>query len=282
MLKILKQDFKRIYFSYGFLVCALLTFGFCFTAPVYTTNTGKDYTAFSVLTSFSKEDIQNSLCLSSYRVFNHSVNSYLNLFIPIVASFPFITAYGSERNSGNIRFTIVRVGKLRYCFSKFLSCIAAGGTAVVLGYFFYGIFTAFLFPSENLIPLLANQQRNTLLNMVTKITFNAIGMFLYGAVSALPAFLLAAFIHNKYIITCIPFMILYVLQSAISQISTNAINTDNMELLNKAQAFSFQSVQQLLFGGQYIDITITEILSFSVASFLLFYVTIKRKEDCGE
>ena len=260
----------------------VVTFVLCFTAPVYTTTTGKDYTVLSVLTTFSKDQIKNILHLSSYRVFVNSANSYLNLFIPIVAAFPFITAFCSERNSGNIRMTISRTGKFRYCLGKFISCMAGGGIAVMAGYILYGLFILPFFPAEHSLRLLSGQMHSVAGKLAADVILNVIGMFLYGAVSSLPAFLLAAVIHNKYLITCIPFMLLYILQSSVSQLETNAISVDNWDLFDKAQAFSLQSIQKLLFGGKYIWITIIEIILLSFISFLVFLKVAERKGDCGE
>ena len=270
-------------FSYRFVFCVLITVGLCFTAPVYIdTGTGRDYNVLLVLTGFSQEQIRDELRLTFYRVITNSANSYLTLFIPIVAAFPFVTAFCSERNGGNLRLTVFRSGKARYCVGKFLSCAVSGGLAVMLGYIIYGIIIFPLFPLSLPAGQAAMAANVSAAEMAGGILRNTAGMFLYGAVSALPAFLLSSFIKNRYIIACVPFMLIYTIQSAVSTTVSNALSGNYYDSVQWVEKLSPLSIQRVFFPDRYTWVSLAVNLLFAAASFLIFLGVTERKRDCGE
>ena len=281
---VLRQDFSRVVFSYRFLLCVLIVAGLCFTTPIYTEHdTGKEYNVLLVLAGFSRKQIWDDLGLTFYRVVMNSASSYLTLFIPIVAAFPFITAFCTERNSGNLRLTLFRSGRARYCVSKFLTCAASGGLAVMFGYLLYGAVIFPLFPLQ--LPTVGYAAAGATISaagMVTGILRNALGMFLYGAASSLPAFLFSAFIKNRYIIICLPFMLIYAAQSAVSKIITGALSGNYYESVQWMEELSPLSIQKIPFPRPDTWISILINLAVCAAAFLTFFEAIKRKCDCGE
>lgn len=280
---VLKQDLNRMVCSYRFVFCVLITVGLCFTAPVYTdTSTGRDYNVLLVLTEFSREEIRDALHLTFYRVITNSASSYLTLFIPIIAAFPFVTAFCTERNGGNLRLTVFRSGRVRYCVGKFLACAVSGGLAVTLGYLIYGAVVCPLFPLQLPAGQAAVAANVSAAKTAGDILRNTAGMFLYGAASALPAFLLSSFIKNRYIITCVPFMLIYSVQSAVSALAANALSGNYYDSVRWVEELSPLSIQKVFFPDRYTWIALTVNLAFAAAAFLVFFEVTERKRDCGE
>ena len=269
--------------SYRFVFCVLITVGLCFTAPVYIdTGTGRDYNVLLVLAGFSREQIRDELRLTFYRVITSSANSYLTLFIPIIAAFPFVTAFCSERNGGNLRLTVFRSGRARYCVGKFLSCAVSGGLVVMFGYIIYGVIIFPLFPLRLPVGQAAMAANVSATKAAGDILRNTAGMFLYGAASALPAFLLSTFIKNRYIIACEPFMLIYTIQSAVSTIVSNALSGNYYDSVQWVEELSPLSIQRVLFPNRYTWVSLAVNLLFAAASFLVFLEVMERKRDCGE
>jgi len=278
----LKQDLKKVIFNYGFVFCVLITIGLCFTATLFRdSNNGQEYTVLGVLISFNKNWIKQNVMISPYDVFCNSTSSYLKMFIPIVAAFPFIPNFCSERNSGNIRFTITRTGKFRYYISKFLSSFIGGGLAISLGYIIYGLIVIPIFSSlsELNIGIFAFF---TSFEIFKNVISNIAGMFIYGAVSTLPAFLFASIVRNRYIILCVPFMIIYIYQSIVNRMIIHALSKGKFDKIGEIDAFSPFSVQQIFSNIGHRGIIIFLNITYLLIALVLFIVFMNRRLDSGE
>ena len=70
--------------------------------------------------------------------------------------------------------------------------------------------------------------------------------FIYGAFSTLPAFFLSSFCKNPYIITCLPFMLIYVWYTAINKLTIKAFELGDMEIYEKIAPFQPNSSAQII------------------------------------
>ena len=132
--KTLRCDINKTFVNIGFAGAVGLTFLLCFTAPAYTDNTNqKMYSIFEALFSMDRKFIEIHSEFAANTLARSGMNGYITLFLPIIVAFPFMVAFCTERNNGNIRFVIARTGKMRYYFSKFISCFLCGGIAVLIG-----------------------------------------------------------------------------------------------------------------------------------------------------
>lgn len=195
-------EMKKSLFSYGFMLCIIVTFLLCFTSSVYMdTFTGKEY---SVLEVIADKKRFNPDSFESITILHYSVSPYLTIFLPVLSSIPFVTAFCAERIGGNIRFVITRSGKFTYCFSKFISAVISGGASLMIGFILYSIVVCSCFTNSNA--------------SISEFIKLYIGMGLYGMVSVLPAFFLSSFIKNKYMICCFPFIFMHFYYTTISKI----------------------------------------------------------------
>lgn len=278
----LKQELKKTVVSYGFLLCTFMAFTLLFCCHVYFDNaTGKTYSTIECMMKLSREQMKENMSFSSYNIAMQSKGGFFQMFLPIIASFPFIPNFCAERTSGLMRFTITRMGKYRYYIVKFISALLGGGLAVSLGYIFYVLVVYLFFPSYSSYNMVTENEWMMLIKAV-------IGMFFFGVVSTLPAFLFASFIKNKYLVTCIPFTLLYLYNIWLTKIETNAMVNYNDVLLNLENILSPKTITLFPYmvykGNISYNIMWNYLLYFVllIIGFIAFTVIMNRRWDCGE
>ena len=245
----LKQDLNKTIINLGFAGAALMTCILCFTASAYRDNSNdKSYSIFEAFFSFDRKFIASHDDFAAIRLFENGLSGYISMFIPIIVAFPFMVSFCAERNNGLMRFTISRSGKIRYYLSKFSASFLSGGLAVMIGLALFGAVVWIAFPS--LVSYQLDPETigwavpdGTLVTVLRCL----LAAFVYGAFSTLPAFFLSSFCKNPYIITCLPFMLVYVWNTAINKIMMKAFETGDFEIYDKLSPFTPDSPRQLAF-----------------------------------
>lgn len=285
LLKALRCDLTKSIVNTGFLGAVIVTAILCFTANVYIeTATSKTYSAFEAIFSLDKSIIEKEHTLSSISVFQKALSGYITMFIPIIVAFPFMTTFCAERNSGLIRFTITRTGKTTYCLSKFISCFISAGSAVMLGVCLFGIFVIFFFP--NISSYSISQEELEI--FYPDDTFIAVfkmlaASFLYGAISCIPAFFLSSFCKNPYLITCIPFLVTYIWNTALDKLRLSLLNAQQWEKVNKLYSFYPNSITSVVLSEFDEGAKTTVIFNCAYLSVLLvlFIIIMNMRKDSG-
>lgn len=278
------QDSKKTFFSFGFWACVVLTFLLCFTSTVYTDlQTGKEYNGFDAIFNLDKEFMLKHGEFFWYNVFSGCIGQYLSMILPIITAFPFIPNFCAERNSGLIRFTISRTGKFRYCFSKFITAFMGGGTAVLFGTLLFGgaCYIFFLKP-DDLSQIIETSGFTPDHYNITALSVwhTLLGTFLFSAMSAIPAFLLSAFIKNRYIITCVPFMAIYMYSTFMLKIMYDS--RDNYVFKQKYFFLFHDSLLNYWNAGDGINKLIAINLLLIIGSFTIFCIVMFKKSDVGQ
>lgn len=257
-------ELKKTIFSYGFILCVVITCLLCFTSSVYTDSfTGKEYSVFEVIANKSRSVFSS---FTSSQLLHTSVSPYLTLFIPVLSSLPFVTDFCAERLGGNMRFVITRSGKYKYCISKFSSAVISGGTAVMTGFILYSSVICFAFSNESL--------------SVTELIKMYVGMGIYGMISVLPAFFLSAFIKNKYMICCFPFIFMHFYYTTVSKVQDIFNAHGRWDMVFKISFLYPSNIKELLFDFNYEIIIYHAVLT--VAAFVAFTVIMNRRLDYGQ
>ena len=283
-IKTLRVDLNKTFVNIGFAGAFMLTFLLCFTAPAYVDyNTGKTYSIFEALFSMDRQFVVAHSEFAASSLARLGMSGYLTLFLPIIVAFPFMVAFCTERNNGNIRFVIARTGKMRYYFSKFVSCFLSGGLAVLIGLVMFMAAMHILFPPMSSYNIDAEafgaveQQSEFVLNF--RYLFSN---FLNGAIATMPAFFLSSFCKNPYIITCIPFMFTYVWETVISKLTSSALEEMDSGALEFITPFYPSSAQNMF--DQRSTVAVTSI-AFNTAFVLVFLagfvVVMSRTRDKG-
>ena len=278
-------DLNKTIINIGFVGAVMLTFLLCFTAPAYSdTSTGKTYSIFETLFSMDRKFIESHYDFAANTLARMGMNGYVTLFLPIIVAFPFMVAFCTERNNGNIRFVIARTGKMRYYLSKFVSCFLSGGLAVLIGLLMFMAAMHLLFPPMSSYNMDAEiyggmSQGQSELALNLRYLFSN---FLNGAIATMPAFFLSSFCKNPYIITCIPFMFTYVWETVISKLTTSAIDKMDMDSLEKIAPFYPSSAQNMFDERTAVAATSVIFNTAFVAVFLIGFILImSRTRDKG-
>ncbi len=243
----LRQDLNKTLINIGFGAAVLMTCILCFTAPAYRDNTNdKSYSVFEAFFSFDRRFIEAHDEFAAIRLFDAGLSGYIGMFIPIIVAFPFMVSFCAERNNGLMRFTITRSGRIRYYLSKFLTSFLSGGLAVMLGLGLYGIAVSLAFPSLDSYAIDPEQLKWIVPDgAFSSVVKNLLAGFVYGAFSTLPAFFLSAFCKNPYIITCLPFMLIYIWNTAMNKLISKAFETGDTEIYEKLSPFMPDSPRQI-------------------------------------
>jgi hypothetical protein len=261
----LKQDLNKAVINSGFAAAALMTCGLCFTASAYhDISNDKDYSVFEAFFTFDRNFIETHYNFASILLFKSGLSGYISMFIPIIVAFPFMVSFCAERNNGLMRFTITRSGKRKYYLSKFFTAFLSGGLAVMLGMVLFGVIVWIAFPSLESYDLPAEQLEWMIPDgIVAEAAKNLLAAFIYGAFSTLPAFFLSSFCKNPYIVTCLPFMLIYVWNTALNKYMSKGFESGDYEIYDKISPFMPDSPRQLV----YIDFSA---MSTSQRNMLIF------------
>ena len=287
MLHTLKCDLCKSIVNIGFFAAVITTVILCFTADAYIDSSNeKIYSFFEAIFALDRTVISSEISMASVIVFRKALTGFIRLFMPIIAAFPFMVSFCSERNSGFMRFTIARSGRTAYCISKFLSAVISGGLAVTAGVLLFGIAAALIFP-----PLSSYADNTEMLSIilpsgafVTVIKVFA-SAFIYGAAAVLPAFFLSSFCRNPYIITCIPFLLTYIWDTALNKLNSAYIESGEYEKARVLMPFYPDSLAQIFFGEGFGYAEVTALIAnavYFVSALTGFIIIMNRRVDNAE
>lgn len=281
MLKALKCDLLRCVLNKWFIMSAAITAALCFSVQVYSDNSnGRVYSVLEALLSIDHTVMAESSELIPPLIIGKALSGYAAMALPITAALPFVMSFISERSSGNMRFTVIRTGRVKYYLSKFFSALLSGGLAVWLGVNLFAVLVYILFPHTQSTEMLADYIPNGVFSMLLR---TASGAFAYGAASILPAFFLCSFCTNSYIILCVPFLLKFIYETILSTVQTNSVAAGDYEIYQQTLPFYPNAITFLFeipFGKDFITI-ITLNLLFAVTAFFAFVLVMEKRADRG-
>lgn len=285
-LRTLRCDLEKTIVNPGFLGAVILISVLCFTASAYSdVETGKTYSVFEAIFNLDRGVIQADYTLSNVEVFSYALSGYITMFLPIIVAFPFMVSFCAERNSGFMRYTITRTGQIRYCASKFMASFLSGGLVTLFGVLLYGMIVWNVFPdiSSYQIP---EEELMTILShgIAGRVMKTLLASFLYGAVTTVPAFFIGSFCRNPYLITCLPFLIVYIWDTALMKLGAKGIENLDFDIYDKIGPFFPYGMADIVNMAEWNTRAKTTLL-FNGVYFLLgfagFCIVICRRTDKG-
>lgn len=213
----------------------LLMLGYIYKSPY----TGEEHTVLGMMFNDDREALIKEADLHATDVILGGIDSYLEMFVPVIVVIPFAIIVCGERKNSNTRFEIYRLGKTRYIMGKYLADMVSGGLIVMSGYMVFSLMISLLLPGGT--GIVAEYQNQYLADnsFVAGALMKGFGykglymlkflrMFVYGAVSVIPAFGISMITRNRYVIISIPFLFNYLLEKfIIKQESVNLIYVMN-------------------------------------------------------
>ena len=277
----LKQEFIKMvtntaFYAAIFSIVIILLLGVAYTSPL----TGEEFTVLDFIISDNQNELLEASDLRESDLIARGIESYLDMFLPIIAVIPFVAVVCGEKKNNNTRFEIYRVGKTRYVAGKYMAAMITGGCITVTGFLLFCLLILPVFPDGVRETV---EIQNEFLIQETVITgrlFKTFGiagiyimkfirMFLYGAFVTVPALGLSVIIKNRYMILSIPFMGFYLLRKVIEK----RVDADLYYFLPDmiGNAYVTEWVRLLVIYG-----------SVSIMVFLWYRIYMGRKCDCGE
>lgn len=274
-----KNELTKIYTNVVVYIAIIATAIIFMSGTLYRSlEDGKEYNLFNIAGQNLKDGSEGEIVPDFSQGVIEGPASYMNLFSVIIVSIPFTMLVSAERKNSNTRFEIMRVGKIRYALGKFAAVIISGGSVMLLGYGIYCIACYFILSHNagEIYPF-----RYTINNRVSIYIFEKTGiagmyilkmlfMFCYGMASTIMAYLLSAFMKNRYLILCLPFVINYLYVTYTDTIVDTYIP-------------QFQDIQAAYRYENRDVIKLSAVFVFSlIMAFVVYIVLMDRKCDCGE
>ncbi len=265
MLHALRCDFSKMLRGRGFWACVGITALVCFTSITQYDSTGRSFSVIDVLLDPGIER------LSWFDTMTMSCGNMTVMFLPILSALPFVSMFCSERESGLLRLSVSRAGKLPYALSKAISAVVSAGLGIMFGYLLYGC---------AILPFFAwDRGFSGLWDAFVLL----VGMFALGGFSVLPAMFLSSFVKNKYLICCFPFILSNFLYIGISRLSTSLMRTENYALMSIVDNLRPDYVRFAVAG--YLEDPLFSILYYPGVTLLAcagFMLIFGRRFDLGE
>lgn len=293
IIRLIQVNLRKAIASYGFLACILLTTILFFTSPLYYDyNVNSDVSILQAFLKFDRKEMMYDTKFCSYNVLCECVSGWLKMFIPMIASFPFVSLQCTERSTGAVRFSGIRLSKQSYQTGTFLSAMIIGGLVLIFGFLLFNICINFTFPniSEYDTSLREFYERSfsdtySLFNKFGYpylIILRFIEMFLYGAVSAVPACFITCMLKNKYLVISIPLFLKYILLQHISRLQTEAY--ENIEHINERRIFLLKMINpdlisRIFFGEEEIWKNILFYSILILFAFITYSIIMNRRRD---
>lgn len=295
-LRLIKVNLSKVLTSVGFYACVLLTVLLCFTAQAYYDITeNRNYSVIGVLSEFTREEMLTDSQFSAYQILSCVSSGWLSLFIPIIAAFPLMPLICDERESKCVRYSAFRSAKFSFSTGNFLTALMSGGLAVLCGFVLFAVLVYTLFPNiSEYAPELKESAEwwiSGTYPLFEKygypylVALDFVEMFLYGALSAIPALIMTAFMKNKYLVLCIPFFLKYLVMQLHTGIMRKAIyNVENVDqkLLDILSVTEPDAMGDIFSYGETMWRNVLFHAVLLIAAFALYYAVMNRRVDCGE
>lgn len=210
----LKEEFRRVFFSWSFLLAIAITFA---AAVIGLLEYGPPVSRFCnpVECPFFQNAFDGFIYGAYYWV--------LPLLAPLIAVLPFGDSFITDRSSGYISFILSRTAFRKYITSKFFANLFAGGISLSIPFLImYGIINIFYARGLPPVPPPGKAWVNVRIPYVNLpgpmghfyrvnpdlYIFFLVGLsFTFGATYASLGLALSLFFHNRYIVLATPFII---------------------------------------------------------------------------
>jgi len=281
-----RTELIKMYTNISFVIMII------FTAVIYMTNTiyidsmsTKSYNMFQIIGMKNRKENLKAYGISFESIFLGTGSGYISMFGPVIAAVPFVMLFSNARKNTNVRFEIMRTGKKEYLIGKFLSAMVCGGSVIMLGYLLYGLVSLIVLPGakeqfeidEVISGFMAVKSVRYLygkLGIGILYLVRSMEMFVYGMTSVMLTMLISAFVHNKYLVLCIPFMLNYFWSGLINKYLSRSVLIQYCTPSYPSMIFHLQWNE-----GRRVLVFWT---SFMLIILALSYIVMEKRCDCGE
>ena len=264
---------KILYLPYLLLGVAGII-ALCLTA---TGDMGAGGSQISIFSLMIRPEVTNTQH-TAFELWRAGIGGWLLVFAPMLLTMGYMISLSGERQNGQIRFVLMRSGKLRYCISKVCGGVLAGGIIFLIGYAVFGLLMMIWFPS--LSTLSVEEQKFYLMGSTlgVEVVKCLIGAFLYGMTGSLFGIGVAIAFWDKYMLICLPFMINYIYLQVLGKLTSDCIVAEKYEKSTWIEAMRPESIMNIS-GSVIWLILFVVMLMIYVVLIGVFYLSMKIGEE---
>lgn len=183
------------------MCCVLCVTALSFTAVCYANESGKEYSFWDLFfeRQISQTFLENDITFES--LIANPISIFMAMFMPILVIFPFLNVFWNEKMTNNYLFRQARIGARKYIVGSMAEAVLSSGLLAVLGRFLYEGILFVIFTSMGKMPILSQ--------IVPLLLRKGIRFFFYGCLVCIPVLFFTALLKNRYIILCMPFILIY-------------------------------------------------------------------------
>lgn len=279
---------STFWFAAAALVCV------CFFNTVTSIDGGRNINTWYIITSMTRGEQLQNINTSFLQVAKNVIGGYVLMFAPMITGITVIPLLCDEQESGMFRFTLFRSSKQQIALGKLLSTLLCGGLVLLVGYVVFLVMIYILLPHGKDYPeeirffytsaytyewkwltALPEQLQYALI-----ILRNLLGVFCYGAVSAGWTYLLSVFMTNRYLIACIPFMVVDFIERKSSALVLMDTASPLYQFLG--QYVFPQSLLQIGYNLQESLMILGIYLCIEFLFWRIYFHVLERRVDCGQ
>ena len=171
----MKSFVERILKNKVFWCCVLCVTALSFTAVCYANESGKEYSFWDLFFEGQMRQIflENDITFES--LITNPISIFMAMFMPILVIFPFLNVFWNEKMTNNYLFRQARIGVRKYIVGSMAEAVLSSGLLAVLGRFLY----------------------------------EGILFVIFTSMGKTPVLFFTALLKNRYIILCMPFILIY-------------------------------------------------------------------------
>ncbi len=211
---------------------------------------------------------------TAFELWRAGIGGWLLVFAPMLLTVGYMISLSGERQNGQIRFALMRSGKLRYCISKVCGGALAGGIIFLIGYAVFGLLMVIRFPSLSTLPVEEQEMYLMGSSLVAEVVKRLIGAFLYGMTGSLFGIGVAIVFRDKYMLICLPFMINYIYQQVLGKLRSDCMMAEKYEKFTWLEAMQPESIMNISGSVTWL-IPFVVVLVIYVGLIGVFYLSMK-------
>lgn len=164
----------------------------------------------------------------------------------------------------------------------------------MIGFLFFAVVAYSMLPNINEYdPILRESFENEIHYIYPKfstlgytylVVLKFVEMFLYGALSAIPAFVMTGFIKSKYLIICVPFFLKYMITQTYLKFKSQIMldNDINDKLLDIVNITDLNQISFLFSKGTDMWKSLLFYTILTILAFFIYCIIRNRRIDYGE
>lgn len=304
MLKALRYDLKKNFFSVNFLLGIVVVF-LLICATSYEVAGGESYMSYPFLKFIFETDSklwESNYFYSGVKMFEKGFsNRWTAIFLPVITGIACVPMLCDELNTNTYRMSVIRLGKTNFILSKFFSAIITAVVIIVIPYIIFAVYCMVVFPSlefyiqnadsgyaEKLVKLFEMQRGgfnkiagndNAFITIAGRIMTSSI----FSAIPCLLAMLLGAITRNKFVSLSLPVMFYFAVTQIMANVTSKAFEnsgkTPGVVFFDPSERFYnvefwFKEYTNLGIGYIYLYA-----LAVTIVLFILFNFVMRRRVE---